>query len=467
MSQERPIRLHAGPWSLEFERWSGWIRAIRLGDHEILRNVYESVRGPDWSTYRFYSATNGVSQEENSFEAHWNLECDDLNLTWEGSCRCDGSVLEIVLDGSIGEDFSTRRTGLCVLHPREWAGTACVVRHPNGSSESLTFPSSISPTSPFFEIKSLAYGNVLVEFDGEVFETEDQRNWSDASFKTYCRPQAWPQPYELKAGSKVRHSVRLSFTGSPPAYVCDPTTKLSLGSDFVPLPLLGTRGRKEDERFDFLLGSDGTVGETLNISFSLDRGALGFLEGPIFYGPNSDFVDLNRNRPDMGQFDGVVYGITPQVHTFDDRSIMENLHSQGDVLATAKEISGGKPVFVGPILFRKDSSEEDIRLEDPIAAAWFLASFSLLAAGGAYAVCYFDEHVFRGRLGEMLKLLGEFRGGGISAMTSANPYRAMGFRLRNELGHRDCLINVTPFTEEVGFEGNRYTLDPFEVRVVG
>lgn len=35
---------------------------------------------------------------------------------------------------------------------------------------------------------------VGIDFSGETFEMEDQRNWTDASFKTYCRPLARPAP---------------------------------------------------------------------------------------------------------------------------------------------------------------------------------------------------------------------------------------------------------------------------------
>ena len=33
--------------------------------------------------------------------------------------------------------------------------------------------------------------------EGDTFEMEDQRNWSDASYKTYVRPLALPWPYML------------------------------------------------------------------------------------------------------------------------------------------------------------------------------------------------------------------------------------------------------------------------------
>ena len=39
--------------------------------------------------------------------------------------------------------------------------------------------------------------------EGETFETEDQRNWSDASFKTYGTPLHLPFPVEVEEGTRV------------------------------------------------------------------------------------------------------------------------------------------------------------------------------------------------------------------------------------------------------------------------
>ncbi|MGN6550320.1 MAG: hypothetical protein ACTHJ3_10545 [Pararhizobium sp.] len=46
---------------------------------------------------------------------------------------------------------------------------------------------------------------------------EDQRNWSDASFKTYVRPIERPWPYVLPAGEINRQSVGLTISGGPTA----------------------------------------------------------------------------------------------------------------------------------------------------------------------------------------------------------------------------------------------------------
>ena len=50
-------------------------------------------------------------------------------------------------------------------------------------------------------------------FTGDVFESEDQRNWGDASYKTYCTPLSLPFPVTITRGDKIRQSVTLSLQG--------------------------------------------------------------------------------------------------------------------------------------------------------------------------------------------------------------------------------------------------------------
>ena len=37
-------------------------------------------------------------------------------------------------------------------------------------------------------------GEVTISFTGDLFEMEDQRNWTDASYKTYSTPLRIPYP---------------------------------------------------------------------------------------------------------------------------------------------------------------------------------------------------------------------------------------------------------------------------------
>jgi hypothetical protein len=93
------------------------------------------------------------------------------------------------------------------------------VQHPDSATSSLQFPSLISPDQPAADIAGirLAVDGIGVEiaFRGEVFEMEDQRNWSDASFKTYCRPLALPRPYRLRSGETQRQEIHIALQGVP------------------------------------------------------------------------------------------------------------------------------------------------------------------------------------------------------------------------------------------------------------
>jgi len=118
-------------------------------------------------------------------------------------------------------DFLRNRIGLCILHPiTECAGKPVAIEHVNGSLEQGSFPRDISPHQPFFDLRSLSYEvantgiSARLEMEGDTFEMEDQRNWTDASFKTYCTPLALPLPHPVKTGDRVEQSVALSLSGN-------------------------------------------------------------------------------------------------------------------------------------------------------------------------------------------------------------------------------------------------------------
>ena len=78
--------------------------------------------------------------------------------------------------------------------------------------------------------------------EGDAFEMEDQRNWSDASYKTYVRPLTRPWPYTLPKGEKVAQSVTLSISGKLPARAggtADRPVMLTLGGEIGRLPAIG------------------------------------------------------------------------------------------------------------------------------------------------------------------------------------------------------------------------------------
>ena len=79
---------------------------------------------------------------------------------------------------------------------------------------------------------------VTCRMEGDVFEMEDQRNWSDASYKTYVRPLALPWPYVLPAGRPFRQRVAVTVRDDQRRTVPTPTPATSA----VSIELAGPAG---------------------------------------------------------------------------------------------------------------------------------------------------------------------------------------------------------------------------------
>ena len=80
----------------------------------------------------------------------------------------------------------------------------------------------IDPVQPIMNIRALAHEvapglKVTCTMLGDTFEMEDQRNWTDASYKTYVRPLGLPHPFVLKAGESIEQAVELQFEGAASA----------------------------------------------------------------------------------------------------------------------------------------------------------------------------------------------------------------------------------------------------------
>ena len=91
----------------------------------------------------------------------------------------------------------------------------------DGSRERTLLPDLIDPWQPFKSIRAITHGvrpglRATCRLEGDTFEMEDQRNWSDASYKTYVRPLALPWPYILPDGELLRQSASLSFDSASP-----------------------------------------------------------------------------------------------------------------------------------------------------------------------------------------------------------------------------------------------------------
>ena len=61
-----------------------------------------------------------------------------------------------------------------------------------------------------------AGGEIVIRFEGDLWEMEDQRNWTDASYKTYSTPLRLPYPVEIHEGDRVWQRVTIEARGGSP-----------------------------------------------------------------------------------------------------------------------------------------------------------------------------------------------------------------------------------------------------------
>jgi hypothetical protein len=559
------LLLTAGPLSMVFEPQEAFLRYVRLGEHEILRGVYAAVRDHNWDTIAPRVSNVDLRENEGGFALNFAVECraEGIDFIWQG--RIEGHAtgrVVFALEGTARCDFLRNRIGFCVLHAAESAGSACRVEKVGGAIEEGVLPVLIAPHQPFVDMAAIAHEVeegvwANVRFAGDVFEMEDQRNWTDASYKTYCTPLGLPFPVEVKEGERIEQSITIEVEGA---------TKHSVRAAKDPVLLrVGDQGDKL-MRLGLALASDGQesnddeIGRlrALNVThlradlhladgnwraewqracrealaldaalelavFLSDDGeqelaelasALG-AEHPslqavwIFHenekstrahwlvlaqrtlgdcgaiigaGSNAYFTELNRERPGLDQMQGVCYSLNPQVHAFDDASLVETLAAQALTVASARAFCADLPLSVHSVTlqprFNPNATgpepkplpgqlppQVDARQMSLFGAAWTAISIKYLALSGLFSATYYETCGWRGVLERaagapqpelfqsqpggvfplyhVLADIGEFAGGNACSVETSDALRADALAIEKNGRCRLLVANLT------------------------
>jgi D-apionolactonase len=466
------IHLSAGPLTMLFDPSNAFLRSVRLGGQEVLRGVFGAVRNRNWDTVGPDVRNVRVDEGDDTFTVTFDAICcdGDIDFTWVGEIAgtADGTV-SYAFDGEARAPFLKNRIGLCVLHPiRECAGQPCRVEHVDGRVTDGAFPRLIAPHQPFTSMRSIAHTvepgvRAVVTLEGDMFEMEDQRNWTDASFKTYSTPLHLPFPVRLDTGARVRQTVRLRLEGRPAPraprtsgttsvrVVAGPPARrrVRVGFGFSGEPGDHAQAalaalRPDHLRVDLDPASPGwrdrlreasrvasRAGASVHAALFLSDSAEQELEAiradveardvpigmwlifhaaekstsrrwialahrvlganaPIAAGTNAYFAELNRNRPPLGAPAMPCFSINPQVHAFDDLSLVETLEAQRSTVETARSFCPW-PVVISPVTLRPRfnpnateadgdaTPETDPRQTTMFGAVWTLGTLARLA----------------------------------------------------------------------------------------
>lgn len=505
----KPIALAAGPLTMIFEPDTAFLRYVRVGDHEIVRAIYAAIRDKNWATITPRITNLKVAPAKDSFHLTFDVECKEreIDFVWKGSIAGDATgKVTFVFDGEARSTFLRNRIGICLLHPiAECAGKPCTIEHPDGCAEPGAFPRYISPDQPFKNIRAISYEpapgvRAEVRFDGDVFEMEDQRNWTDASFKTYCTPLELGFPKQIEQGTRVVQSATVSLIGPPRKImpvVLGRGAQISISTTpILPKPAIGlcvaSHGqaltaneierlkalRLSHLRVDLRLSDPNwraalrqaaseadQIGASLHGALFLTDGAdrelaeLGReLEGVkprislwmVFHasemvtsekwvrlakqrlassspntllaaGTDAYFVELNRQRPAPDSWALPCYSVQPQVHAFDNATMLENLAGQASTIESLRQFCRQAAV-ISPITlcarFNPDAASDekenhaftgaatdrvelpsavDVRQMSLFGGGWTLGSLSRMAtAGNIHSLTYYETTGWQG-----------------------------------------------------------------------
>ena len=565
-----PIPLRAGPVTLFFEPDNASLRYVKVGPHEILRGITAPVRNSFWGTVLPVVSKVELEDKGDHFTLKFEALCREreVDFLWQGTIRGSaGGEIEFTFDGTARATFQRNRIGFCVLHGPSAAGKPWVIENVRGEKSKGRFPEFIAPHQPAKEIREIAHELTPglwahVRMEGDTFEMEDQRNWTDASFKTYCTPLEIPYPVRVAEGARVVQKVSIRLEGSVPK--SDPSTRpatdhllLTLTGPQTPLPRLGLQvstqtGELSDievkrlkalnldhlrvdlalTNYHFLVQlrqatvQARSVGVNLHVGlrlgpepertlerladevrsllppvsvwlilgadpslYQLARPRLKALDPKVLVGAEHDdinFTQLNRIRPTADMLEVSAYGVTPQIHAFDNLSIVETLPIQADTVRSARQFIGASPLMITPVTLRLQSiaqaplpgelpSSVDVRQPTLFAAAWTLGSIKYLAEEGVQSATYYETVGWKGIMESaagtplpdkfpsqpgavfpiyhVLHQLSEFAGGVVQHMDSSDTLSVAGLALRKGNRLRLLIANLTNRMQPAAIRG--------------
>lgn len=224
--------LRAGPLTVEL---SGadlrYARSSRTGN-EVMRRLYLAVRDLDWNTLPLATEPAQVEDGGDAFRVRLDGRSTEGEIDFRWSVKIvgerDGTV-SYELDGKAARSFEYAKIGLCIHHPlRESVGrlfrgeasdTPIGGELPRNVGPQIHVPAAgfdlpLFDPAWWFDIDLPRDECVRFDFEGSPFEMEDQRNWTDGSFKSASTPASLGYHHTAKRGKRIRQRVTFRLEGS-------------------------------------------------------------------------------------------------------------------------------------------------------------------------------------------------------------------------------------------------------------
>lgn len=415
---------HAG-FTLDIARSA--IRNITYQGAQIIDLLYTAIRPWDWSTLNPDEHSEVVEKSG----ANCLVTVAD---TFAGSMQ-GKTVITLQPNGKFSVaytltglgKFEIQRWGVCFcLHTGDWMGSTVGT---SGNTYSLLKEISpqrvidgvtqgLFPASNDMHFVAPDKRSLKVISTGKVLEAEDQRNWTDNTYKIYSGSLAEPRPFIIEKGAQWEQ--RVEFEVTPPAALIPDGSKI-IAKEIAALPRIGVQFNGEPllpsddlEKALFILdidhirineesltaqkiatvnksgltleaallssnSGDGLLQEVEHLSNRVPAGSRLLIHREAreivqaqdlpkntslnSYIPGSDayLVDLHRNKYNFG--DAVSYSMAPTVHSTDPETIFKTLYTQKESIEFAKNFVAPQ-VSISPITFSTRGNPETGHLRD-------------------------------------------------------------------------------------------------------
>ena len=418
-------RITHGGFTLDLAREA--FRNIQYEGVQIIDLLYTAIRPLDWSTLK-----------ADEYSADVQIIGSDCGITitevFAGALAAQAKItlssnntfsVDYELKGL--SEYQVSRWGVCFcLNTADWMGSSVIS---SGNTYSLAQDISpqrvidgvfqgLFPASNEMHFRAPDNRYLKVVSVGKVLEAEDQRNWTDNTYKIYSGALSEPFPFLMSAGAVWKQSANFEV-GVPKRIEADPSKILvreiealpSIGLQFNADSLLSPDDlekafvlleidhlRINEEvltsqkiattaanglilEVALLSSSDGDElkAEVLQLSERVPAGSrllvqregrkvveetdLPKNESLNTYIPGSDafLVDLQNVKNGFGN--SVSYSIAPTVHSFDTETIFKTLFTQQESINFAQKFVAPQ-VFISPITFSMRGNPHSGHLRD-------------------------------------------------------------------------------------------------------
>jgi len=403
------------------------IRNVTYQGAQIIDLLYTAIRPWDWSTLDPDKHSEEVEASgENCLITITDLFADSMQGKTVLTLQPNGKFsIDYQLTG-LGK-FEIQRWGVCFcLHTGDWMGSTVTA-----GANSYKLLSEISPqrvidgviqglfpASNDMHFVAPDKKSLKVLSTGKVLEAEDQRNWTDNTYKIYSGSLAEPRPFVIEKGMKWEQHVEFEVT--PPAKSIPDGSKI-IAQEIAALPRIGVQFNGEPlllsddvEKALYILDIDHIrineeslsaqkIATISKSGLTLETALLSSNEGVELerevehlsarvpagsrllihrqgrkivqdsdlpknetlnsFIPGSDayLVDLHREKFEFGN--AVSYSMVPTVHSTDPETIFKTLYTQKESIEFAQKFIAPQ-VSISPITFSTRGNPETGQLRE-------------------------------------------------------------------------------------------------------